>query len=432
MINYLRGSKLIRSAGVYTAANLANAAIPFLMLPVLTRVLPPSGYGVIAMYGAVLGIMSAFTGLSADGAVSVRYVDREGTDFPRYVGSCLYLLLGSTLATLLVVSLLGAPLSRFTSIPVFWLLMAVPTSACTFLCNVRLGIWIMSHRSVAYGSFQVLQSALNMGLSLLFVLWFRQGYQGRLWGQSAALGLFATLALVSLVRGKLASFSPCREYLRDALAFGVPLVPHVIGICLIGLADRFIINQKLGLTEAGIYLVAVQLGMGLSVLSDAFNKAFVPWLYNQLKLDSAEARCQIIRGTWAYFAGALGIAGLVAALSYWIVLFVAGPKYLGAAGALAWQALGQAFLGMYLMVTNYIFYARRTRPLALITFISGGLSLSLTWLLVPLLGISGAGLSFALSMCVRFLLTWTLAQRVCPMPWLSFRAPSAAKVLDTP
>lgn len=408
---------LLHSTAVYSTSNILNAAIPFLMLPVLTRMLPPSGYGVIAMYSAVFGVVSAFTGLNVDGAVNVRIVDQEKTDFPRYVGSCLWVLLGSSLATLALVFLFSAPIGRLTSLPTFWLLMVVLAAACNFLCNVRLGIWLMGRKPAAYGAFQVSLSAANMGLTLVFVLWLRQGYEGRLWGQTAAMGLFALIGLVSLARGGLVRLLPRWEYVRDALAFGVPLVPHAVGACLMGLADRFIINQKLGLAEAGIYMIAVQLGMGMTVLSDAFNKAFVPWLYAQLKLDGPEAKRRIVRGTWLYFLMALGLAALIALLSHWIVLFVAGAKYQGAAGALAWQALGQAFFGMYLMVTNYIFYARRTRPLALVTLLSGGGGLALTWLLVPLLGITGAGMSFACAMMVRFLMTWALAQRVCPMPW---------------
>jgi O-antigen/teichoic acid export membrane protein len=208
--------------------------------------------------------------------------------------------------------------------------------------------------------------------------------------------------------------------MREALDFGLPLVPHVIGGFLVAVADRFIIKQKIGLEAAGIYMVAVQLGLGMGLLADAFNKAFVPWLYEQLKADSFEIKRRIVKGTWVYFFVALIFAGIIALLSYWIVLLVAGPEYVGASSALAWIALGQAFGGMYLMVTNYIFYKRKTKMLAWTTLFSGGVGVLLTWILTPVFGIAGAGLSFAIAMCIRFLLTWFLSQRVCPMPWFFF------------
>ncbi|MBT0653114.1 flippase [Geomobilimonas luticola] len=411
---------LLQNAAVYSVSNILNAVIPFLLLPILTRVLPPSEYGVIAMFTATLGIMGAFTGLSVHGAVNVRYVDRDKIDFPRYVGSCLWVLLSSTFITLAVVTVFLAPLSKFAAVPPFWLLIAVLVSCCNFLNQIRLGIWMMASRPALYGAFQVAQSAVNMGLSLVFVLIMHQGYAGRLWGLTLATVLFATSGVVSLAKAGWVRFCPHLEYMRETLSFGLPLVPHVLGIFLMGVVDRFVINQKFGLGQAGIYMVAVQLSLGMSVVADAFNKAFVPWLYSLLNNDDLVSKHRLVRGTWIYFLIALGIAGTVALLSHWIIYIVAGAKYVGAAGALSGLAFGQAFGGMYLMVTNYIFYARKTRPLAMVTFVSGVLGFGLLWVLIPLLGIAGAGLANAITMFVRFLLTWALAQRVCPMPWLSF------------
>lgn len=410
---------LLQNAAVYSASNVLNAAIPFVLLPILTRVLIPTEYGVLSMFNATLGMLGALTGLSVHGAVNVRYIDRDKIDFPSYVGSCLCVLLLSTLGTLSVVALFLNPLSKFSAIPPFWLLAAVIISGCNFLIQIRLGIWLMGKKPVAYGVFQVSLSLLNMGLSLAFVLLLNQGYAGRLWGQTLAIAVFAIIGLLSLVGAGWVKFRPRWEYMREALNFGVPLIPHVIGGLLISLADRFIINQKLGLEAAGIYMVAAQMGMGLALLADAFNKAFVPWLFEQLKADDPDSMRQIVKGTWFYFGIAMAAAAGFALAAYWIVLFIAGAEYVGAAPALSWIALGQGFGGMYLMVTNYIFYKQQTKVLAWVTLLAGCVGITLTWVFVPVLGITGAGLSFAIAMCLRFVLTWTLAQRVCPMPWFS-------------
>jgi O-antigen/teichoic acid export membrane protein len=408
---------LLKNAAVYSASNILNGLIPFLLLPVLTRVLLPSDYGVLAVFSAALGLLGAFTGLSVNGVVNVRFVDRENIDFPCYVGSCLCVLLFSTFLTLILVGILHEPLSNFTAIPTFWLLTAVIVSGCNFLIQVRLGIWMMMKKPVAYGTFQLLLSLVNMGLSLSFVLLLKYGYEGRLWGQTLAIFAFAAIGYLSLINDGWVKFRPRWDYVREILVFGVPLIPHVIGAFLASQADRFIVNQHLGLASAGVYMVAAQFGMGLGLLADAFNKAFVPWLYEQLKADDPKTKQRIVLGTWCYFALALGLAGIVALLSRWIVLLVAGAGYLGAAKVLPWLALGQAFVGMYYMVANYIFYKRRTGILAWITLLTGGVGVGLVWVLTPILGISGAGIAFAFAMSLRFVLTWMLAQRVCPMSW---------------
>lgn len=414
-------SSLIKSTAVYSVSNIINALIPFLLLPVLTRVLTPTDYGVVAMFISLLGFLGAFTGVSVQGAVNVRYVNRETIDYPRYVGSCLFILLISTGVTFGVVLLFQTPLSNFTAIPPFWLLIAVLVSGSTFLTQVRLGIWLMAKKSFAYGTFQVLQSLFNMGLSLVFVLLLHRGYQGRLWGQSLAALLFALFALVSLRLDGWVSFKPCWRYVREGLDFGIPLLPHVLGGFLVSLADRFIINKLLGLEAAGVYMVAAQIGMGMLLLSDAFNKAFVPWLYENLVNPTQQMKLKIVRFTWIYFIVALLLAGVIASLSHTIIVIIAGAAYAEAAKPLVWLGLGQALGGMYFMVTNYIFYKRKTMLLSWVTLLGGCVGVVLTWYLVPILGIAGAGISFSFAMCLRFFLTWYLANKVYPMPWLELK-----------
>lgn len=412
---------MLQSAAIYASSNIINAVIPFLLLPILTRVLLPADYGLLSMFAASLGILGAFTGLTVHGAVNVRFVDRPKMDFPRYVGSCFLVLLISTTLTFVVVGIFVRPFSDFTELPPFWLYVAVLVSSCNFIVQIRLGIWMMQKKPFAYSLYQMLLSALNLGFSLTLVLLLRQGYEGRLWGQTIAVVAFAFFGFFSLLRGGWVKLRPRKDYMREVLAYGIPLMPHVIGGFLASLADRFVINQQLGLAAAGVYMVAAQFGMGLGLLADAFNKAFTPWIYEHLAMNELAVKRKIVRGTWIYCIAALVLAGVLALLARQIVVLVAGPGYAEAAQALPWLALGQAFGGMYFMVASHIFFARKTRLLAWITLFTGVTGVALTYMLIPFCGIAGAGISFAIAMFLRFVLTWMLAQRVSPMPWFSFR-----------
>lgn len=420
---------LLGNAAIYSASNVLNGVSPFLLLPIMTRLLPPQQYGVLAMYTALLSILSAFTGLSVQGAVSARYFQRDEIDFPRYVGATLWVLAGSSVVTFTAMVSLRGPMSRWTSIDPFWLLMAVAVSSINFITQIRLGIWLMAKQPIRYGVLQVGMSAINAALSVALVLWVYRNADGRLWGQTIAYIAFGVISLISLVRGGWVDLRPDWVYMKEVFAFGVPLVPHVIGGFLLAAADRFIVNDRLGLQQAGVYMVAAQLGMGMNLAADAFNKAFVPWLYEKLKQNDNQIRRQIVRGTWLYFAVALVVAGVVALLAPWIIDISAGHRYQSAVPALQWIALGQAFGGMYLMVTNYVFYSRKTSQLAWYTLSSGAIAIAVSWVLTPAMGVAGAGAGLAVGMFVKFALTWRLARRLHPMPWwrLGLRACSQAQ-----
>lgn len=52
--------KLFGNAAIYLGANILNAGIPFLLLPILTHVLTPADYGIVAMFSVVVSILGAF------------------------------------------------------------------------------------------------------------------------------------------------------------------------------------------------------------------------------------------------------------------------------------------------------------------------------------------------------------------------------------
>lgn len=58
--------------------------------------------------------------------------------------------------------------------------------------------------------------------------------------------------------------------------------------------------------------------------------------------------------------------------------------------------------------------------LSAVTIFSGTLHIGLVLYLVPIWGIDGAGKAFAISMGIRFLLTWYVSNRKHPMPWTFF------------
>jgi O-antigen/teichoic acid export membrane protein len=75
---------------------------------------------------------------------------------------------------------------------------------------------------------------------------------------------------------------------------------------------------------------------------------------------------------------------------------------------------------MYYLVTNYLFYERKTHITASVTLLCGSIGVFLTWWLVSIYGLIGAGVGAAVSMFLQFVITWIMANKVHPMPWLKF------------
>lgn len=415
------GRALFGPALVYTLTNALSAGVPFLMLPVLTRVLQPEEYGLVAMFGVVVGVLGALTGLNVHGAVGVRYFQRDKADLPRYVGTCLAILLASTLAVALLVALLLPWLQDWTKLPGTWLLVAVLVSGAQFVIQTQLVLWQSARQPWRFAALRLSQAGVDAALSLLLVLGAGLAWQGRTGGIALAAIAAAAAALFLLWRSRAATLPPSRADARDALAFGVPLVPHALGGMLIAMVDRFMISNLLDVASTGIYMVALQIGMVLGLFTDAFNKAFAPWLMESLRQDSEERDRRVVRWTYAYFAGISAIAVLIGWIAPGLLGVLVGEKYRAAAPIVVFITLGYAFGGMYYMVTNYVFFAGRTASLAAVTLASGVLNVFASWWLLQRNGLVGAAQAFLLAQVTLFVGTWVLAQRSRPMPWLPVR-----------
>jgi len=414
-------------AAIYTLTNSLAAAMPFLMLPVLTRVLSPEDYGTVAMFTITVSVFAAFTGLSVPNSIGVRYFDRDRIDLPRYVATCLVITAISTVVVLVLVVAGATWLSQITHLDPTWLEVAVMVAAAQAVIMTLLSLWQSSAQPWIFGAFRVSQATLDAVLSLSLVLVVGLAWQGRLLGIAIATTGMGVLALVLLRRGRWSAGGFDRDYARQALSFGVPLIPHVIGGLLIAIVDRVMISTVLDIGATGIYMVAVQIGAVLGLATDSFNKAYAPWLFGRLREADPASNARIVRLTYAYFAVVVLAALCVGLAAPAILAIIAGPRFQAAAPVVSYIALGFAFGGMYFMVTNYVFFAGRTGSLAAITLGCGAFNVMASYFLVHELGVIGAARAYMLAQGALFLCTWLLAQRSHPMPWLDAILPRGAR-----
>ena len=417
---------LFRSAALYTAANAVSGAIPFLLLPVLTRVLSPVDFGIVAMFSTVQMLLAPLIGLSMKSAVTARFFHGGAGGLTPFVTTCLLLVPITVLLTGLAIWPARHVVAALTQVPAGWLLVAVLGAAAQFIVSVQLALWQARRMAARFSALLVLQSATNVGLSLLLVLGVGLAWEGRVLGQTAALVIFATVALLALRSARDLGWPPRLEHAREALAFSLPLVPHGLGSAVTAVADRVLITNLLNVEQTGLYMAAMQISMVLGLIADAFNRAYAPWLFAGLKQDTPGFRERVVRGAYLYCLAAAGFALVLGLAAPLIVRLVLGESFHASAAFIPYLAVGFVFGGMYLVAADLILYSRRTSRLALATVLSGIANILLSFTLISYNGAVGAAQAFMLSQAILFLTTWRLAQGALPMPWWPLRANTRA------
>ena len=412
LVASLRRSALARTSGVYVISNVVNSGVPFLLLPVLTRLLEPAGYGVMAMFLIATSLFEPLIGVSTNSAVSRRYFDRDAVDFPAYLTSCLALTFASVLLVSGVLLAAGSPLARAMSVPSAWLWAAMAVATGRYLVSLLLAVWQVRGEAWRYAALSFAQTFGIFVISLFFIGVLGFGWRGRALGELSALAILALFAMVVLHRQRLIGRAPRRDYVKDAFRFGGGLVPHLYGALLVAATDRFLVAQMVSVEAAGIYVVGAQVATIIVVLERSFNLAWAPWLFERLKRGRPGDLETIRRFTRLYNVVILALALGLAALAPAMLGLLVGPRFVGAAEFVVWLALGAAFTGMYKMVVNSIFYHNQTHLLAWVTFGVGAVNVPLSYLLIRWNGAVGAAQGTALSMLLSYLATLWLARRV--------------------
>lgn len=419
VVNRIRHSSMATGVGTYMLASIINAAIPLMLLPVLTRYLAPAEYGEVAVFQVWVALIGAFCGLSVHGAAVRKYYDYEDPDqeIGDFISACiLVLMISSTLLFVFMLPFSGW-ISETIGLSRGWLLIGFLFAFCNFLVQLRLGQWQVRKKPISFGAFQVSMGLLNMILSLVLVVVFTLGVFGRLTGYTTSVVLFGICAVLLLWRDGLLKLVWRPDLMEEALRFGVPLIPHIVGAFLLITIDRAVISSQLGLDAAGYYMVAVQLAMVMSLVLDSVNKAYTPWLYEILKRNESNDKRFVVKLTYSYGLFLVICSTLAFLIGGDLLIFIAGEKYGPSSELIGWLILAKAFHGMYYMVCSYIFYKKKTGLIAKITIVTGVVNVALLFWLSNHFGLVGAAWAMCISMFIQWMLTWVAAAKIIDMPW---------------
>jgi O-antigen/teichoic acid export membrane protein len=378
----------VRSGVIYAAANIASAAVPFLLLPMLTRVLSPAEYGSVVDFALLVTLCQAVAGLHVHGAIGVGWFQRPRDEVPTFILTALVIAFVSTLAAALLVGAVFISFPRGSGISVQWGVVAALTAGANVVLQCRLVLWQSQNHALASAALQFGASAVNVGLTLLAVLAFGLGGDGRNAAIAAAAFLMAVVAVALFIRAKELRWVASAEHCRALLRFGAPLIVHSLAGVLISTADRWSISVRLDAAALGVYGAGAQLGMAVAIMADAFVKAYSPWMYAKLGDGTLQAGRTVV--------GAI---------------YVTMPSFVVLAGVIGF---------------TLFFFHGRTSLLASVTLTSALVGAPLTWWLVGHFGAEGAAAGFAATQGMLALLSTTTAMRAFALPWSEIRPALAA------
>lgn len=410
-------SDFFKSFSVYTLSNIFGAGVPFLMVFVLTNILSAEEYGVFSNFQILIQLALPVVGLSFRAYIIRKYFD-DGIDLPAIMGAG-NIILYITAAISVVIFLLGGSwISELTFVPENWIWTAIIYAAFFQFSDTVFNLWRAEDKSVLYAYVRNSRTVIELVVSVGLVWWF-QNWESRVIGQLLSFGVVAIYMFYWILKKNLIKHVWDSKQLKEIVKYGVPLIPHNLGLVAISYSDKLFVTNMIGIADNGVYSVAFQFGMIISLLQTSFNQVWQPWFYKELKKDDEGVKKKIVKITYLYSGGLIAISA-IASLCAPILFALIDDEYSGGFEVFIWIAFGFAFNGVYKMMVNYLFYQEKTMRIAMLTIITAVSNIVLNYYLISINGLVGAAQATCLSFAIQMIVSWGFAQNSYKMPWFKF------------
>lgn len=412
MSGYLR--RLATTGVAYTAASILSKLIAVALLPLYTRYLTPSDYGAAEVLFAAVVAASIVIRLGVIEAV-LRFYYKAGEEGGAVVATSFASLFWlSTAAALLALPFAG-PISE-----------ALLDRPAPDLARIAIGgLWVLTLHEYLLTLFRLEERArpfflvtianvlAAIALTVVLVVGEGEGARGLLLGSYVSGAAFA-LGLIVVHRRRL-SLRVDRALLRRMLRFGLPTMPAELSLYLLNFADRIIIVRLAGLAEAGLYSLAVKFAQAVNVLVRGFQLAWPPLAYS-IRDDGEARRAYAAIVTW-FVAGCAFVVTGMWLFSRWIVRALAAPEFFASYEAVGLISTAVTLYALYMVQVVILGRTGRTEFNLPATIAALVANVGLNLLLVPPLGIAGAGIALVASYLLVVALMYGFTQRLFAVPY---------------
>lgn len=381
--------------GLMAIANILVELNSLIMLPLLTKNLPISEYGVWVQIMVTIGLVPAIALFGLPYSMSRFLPSAKGrADAQQIFYSMAFIIFMAGLASSAAVFLLAKPLAAALfddRVNIVQMLSLLILLEC--LINIPFAYFRSVQRIKKYTAFNFVKVFLSLLLVVYFVLtgW---GILGAIVGLLIGdIIMFLVMALAVVV--DLGASFPRFENIREYLAFGMPTVPGNLSSWIVNSSDRYVIGLLMGTSYVGYYSPGYSLGNMINIFIAPFGLILTAALSKHYD-DHETDEVRIILGySLKYFlAFAIPSAFGLSLLSRPLLEILATPE-IASSGSMITPlvALSVLLLGVYAVIAQIIILEKKTMITGSIWIVAAILNLGLNLLLIPHMGILGAAVA---------------------------------------
>lgn len=397
----------IKAGAWYVISSVIVKAIVFLSTPIFTRILTSEEYGTISTFNSWYSLLLPICTLNLTysiGRAKIDYTDK----LDEYVGamqllaafvtgifSCLVIFffrpivafveLSPLAVILLLIYLLFSPAISFTQNSYryrYKYKQNIAIAGYTSICTIVLSVILLYSLDGDKVTIRILGIVIPTVI-LSFAFWIK-----------------------SFVKHHI---KVNREFWKYGIGISAPLVVHTISLNILSQSDRIFISRICGLSDTGIYSVVYTYGLLLSVVTNAIADGWLPWFHDNFHEKRFENICKnakmiVILGCYIGLA-CIGVAPEAIAI-------LGGTTYIEGVMCVPPIVLGIVCQYIYTHYVNIELHLKKTKYVAMGTFIAAILNIILNAIFIPIYGYIAAAYTTFFSYLVLMVMHYLITKRV--------------------
>ena len=375
--------------------------ISIFTMPLFSRLLGTSSYGVTQVYNTWVAVFAIVLTLQTQGTLVNARMEYPEEEQNRYQASVMgmsmlmYLLCSGIILCLLNPISNALKLSKF--LVVLMLIQAFGTFCVNFL-NQKFVYVFKAGRNMLL-SLGVTLTTLVLSVVLILQLPKDINYYGRVVAIAATYGIIGIpVCIYILAKGK-TLFR--KEYWKFCIVLAIPTVFYNLSDLILGQSDKVMVQQILGISAAGLYSAALNFGGIVFTIFTALNNSWCPFFFDDMKMGNRENVREKAKNYLELFT-VLAVGFILLSKEVYPIFvdssFLSGTKMI------------PIFVSSYFInflctfPINYEYYHKQTKVVAVVTIVSSLVNVGLNFVLIQQFGMVGAALATMISHCLQLML----------------------------
>lgn len=403
----------IRNIQAYFLINVIQKALPFLIIPIFTRMLSKDDMGYYLLYQSIFQIAIPLLTLGATSAITIKYYNLK-----KHISTYIFTSFGTVLGWFIILIVLSfflrSRLTEWLNMPYDGILYASLSAFPWMVFSTYQNILRFKNKITEYGILTFTYTGIANGLG--FLLLFTTSLSWRAFAMSNLIAYILCMlyAVKSLNRLQLLNFIFAKKYIGDLLKIGIPSALNRIGGWLENSLSRLLLNILIGASATSIFGIASTFGLVMNLVVDSINLAYVPLVFEKLADGRKESRLYLFKFSIFIYGVLIITALLICIVGYYGYVILFGSKYSDGLQFVIPLVLVATINGFYKIHLAYILFSQKTYIVMCITFFSGLLNLVIGYFLIQKYGVMGAVSSTLITQTIAYILCVIISNSMYP------------------